>query len=172
MGRIGIMLSMAAEKFISLIVETYLANNQTVDFFSGSGDDSPPLKDDRILLVRVDGTGRFAACSVLNVSQGAKPGEKILFARDKNGNVVSILKMLNNGNISLDADEKIKFQGGGKAAARKGDKMTSGMIDDPVFWTWISAAGGVLSSLGVAVPIPTSLTGKITEGSGSIELGD
>jgi len=56
-------------------------------------------------------------------------------------------------------------------AARKGDAIKSTMADDATFWTWLAAAAAVLAGLGVAVPIPTSLTGKITGGSSKVKIG-
>ena len=72
--------------------------------------------------------------------------------------------------LVMDA-EKIVMQGGGPAAARKGDQIQSTMADDTAFWTWISAAAGALAGLGVVVPAPSSLSGKITEGSQTVEIG-
>ena len=72
--------------------------------------------------------------------------------------------------LIIDAD-KIVMQGGGSAAAREGDQVQSTMADDSAFWTWVSAAGSALSGLGVAAPVPISLTGKITAGSATVEIG-
>ena len=56
-------------------------------------------------------------------------------------------------------------------AARKGDAIQSTSADDSDFWTWLNAASVVLAGLGVAVPPPTSLTGKITGGSSEVKIG-
>lgn len=101
MGRIGRMIQTAIEKFIVQTVETYAGVNITADTFAPSGDDSPPLAEDRIVLVQVDGTGHFVAVGVLTESQGAKPGEKILFSRDADGEVQAALKLLNDGKVEL-----------------------------------------------------------------------
>lgn len=61
--------------------------------------------------------------------------------------------------------------GSEKEAARKGDAVKSVMADDSTFWTWLSAAAAVLAGLGVTVPTPTSLTGKITGGSSGVKIG-
>lgn len=101
MGRIGRMIQTAIEKFIVQTVETYAGVNITADTFASSGDDSPPLAEDRIVLVQVDGTGHFVAVGVLTESQGAKPGEKILFSRNEDGEVQAALKLLNDGKVEL-----------------------------------------------------------------------
>jgi hypothetical protein len=56
-------------------------------------------------------------------------------------------------------------------AARKGDAIKSTMADDATFWAWLTAAAAVLAGLGVTVPTPTSLTGKITSGSSKVKIG-
>lgn len=61
--------------------------------------------------------------------------------------------------------------GSEKEAARKEDAIASTAADDSVFWAWISAAGSVLSGLGVTAPIPTALFGKITGGSTEVKIG-
>lgn len=61
--------------------------------------------------------------------------------------------------------------GAEKEAARKGDAIQSTAADDSTFWTWLTAAAAVLAGLGVAVPAPTSLTGKITGGSAGVKIG-
>lgn len=124
MGRIARLIKTEIEKFIVQTVEIYFGANVTAETFAPSGDDSPPLPDDRILLVKADGTGNFVAAGVLSVSQGAKPGEKILYSRDKDGNVKAALKLLNDGKIemhtpsdfSFTADGDIKVKGKGDAS--------------------------------------------------------
>lgn len=103
MGRIGRLIQTAIEKFIVQTVETYAGVNLTAETFAPSGDDSPPLAEDRIVLVQVDGTGNFVAVGVLNESQGAKPGEKILFSRDDKGNVRATVRLLSDGTVQVAA---------------------------------------------------------------------
>lgn len=118
MGRIGRLLKTEIEKFIIATVETRFKYNQTADFYAASGDDAPPLVNDRIALVDVDGTGNFAAVGVLMVSQGAEPGERILYSRDSDGNVKAVLKLLGDGTIegispggiSVSTDDKMEVK--------------------------------------------------------------
>lgn len=107
MGRVGKLLKTAIEKFIVQTVETRLGLNQTAATYSSSGDDSPPLKDDRIILVTVDGTGRYAAVGVLSVTQGANPGEKIIYSRDAEGEVQAKISLLNDGIINMESPADI-----------------------------------------------------------------
>lgn len=101
MGRIARMIKTEIENFIVQTVEMYFGANVTAETFAPSGDDSPPLPDDRIVLVQTDGTNNFVAVGVLSVSQGAKPGEKILYSRDENGEVKAAIKLLNDGSIQM-----------------------------------------------------------------------
>lgn len=116
MGRIGRLIQTAIEKFIVQTVETYAGVNLTAETFAPSGDDSPPLAEDRIVLVQVDGTGNFVAVGVLNESQGAKPGEKILFSRDDQGEVKAALKLLNDGKVELVSPADLAFSAEGNVS--------------------------------------------------------
>lgn len=109
MGRIGRLIQTAIEKFIVQTVETYTGVNLTAETFAPSGDDSPPLAEDRIVLVQVDGTGNFVSVGVLTESQGAKPGEKILFSRNDKGEVQAALKLLNDGKIEMISPADVQF---------------------------------------------------------------
>jgi len=100
-GRIARLIKTEIEKFIVQTVEMYFGANVTAETFAPSGDDSPPLPDDRIVLVQTDGTNNFVAVGVLSVSQGAKPGEKILYSRNNDGEVMAALKLLNDGSIQM-----------------------------------------------------------------------
>lgn len=101
MGRIAKMIKTEIENFIVQTVEMYFGANVTAETFAPSGDDSPPLPDDRIVLVQTDGTNNFVAVGVLSVSQGAKPGEKILYSRNDDGEVMAAIKLLNDGSIQM-----------------------------------------------------------------------
>jgi hypothetical protein len=111
-GRIGRVLRHEIEKFIQLVTETRKGFNQSALVYNSSGDDSPPVKDDRVILITIDGTGNYISAGTLTKSQGAKPGEKFLFSRDAEGVLQTIIKMLNdgsiNGNIKKDLILEIK----------------------------------------------------------------
>ena len=113
MGIIGKVLKAVSDTFTALTVETRKGFSEEPLLYSASGDDSVPCKDDRVLLVPAGGTGEQVVAGVLNKSQGAKSGERILFARDENGKIVAKIKMLNSGNIEIEADGdcRIKTKG-------------------------------------------------------------
>ena len=110
MGIIGKLLKAVSDVFTALTVETQKGFNEEALLYSSPGDDSVPCKDDRVLLVRAGRTGEYEVVGVLNESQGAKSGERILFARTENGKVVARIKMLNSGNIEIEADGNCKIK--------------------------------------------------------------
>jgi selenophosphate synthetase-related protein len=107
-GRIGKVIDHNIDKLVEVIVETRAQHNQKAYIYCSSGEDSVPVKNDKVLLIHVDGTGKNVMLGFLVPSQGAKPGEKIYFGRDQNGNIVSKLSMLNDGLISIKADGNIE----------------------------------------------------------------
>jgi hypothetical protein len=100
-------LKAAIDKFVQVTSEVWKGFNRDARLYGASGDDSPPCKDDQIILVKIDGTGKYIAAGVLTVSQGAKAGEKILYARDADAKIVSKIAMLNDGSVKLEADGDI-----------------------------------------------------------------
>jgi hypothetical protein len=104
LNRIGKVIDHNIDKFIELISETRKNFNQKTLLYNSSGEDSPPIKNDRIVLLHIDGTGKYIAAGVLTESQGAKPGEKIYFTRNLDGAIVSKLSMLHDGHIDHTQD--------------------------------------------------------------------
>jgi hypothetical protein len=94
------------KKFIQIVFEARKDDNRAALLYNSAGEDSVPLDDERIILVKVDGTGKYIAAGVLTPSQGAKPGEKIFFARDPDAAVVSKISMLNDGSVTVDTDSE------------------------------------------------------------------
>ena len=109
LARLGKVIDHSIDKFIGIILETRKNYNQTVFLYNAGGDDSVPCKNDKVIILKIDGTGNFIGAGVLIESQGAKPGEKIFFGRDADGNVVSKLSMLNDGTIKAEADKDVLF---------------------------------------------------------------
>ncbi|GHU66625.1 hypothetical protein FACS189447_07880 [Spirochaetia bacterium] len=112
-SRIGKVINHSIEKFIELVVETRKDFNQKAFLYNSSGEDSPPVKNDRIALLKIDGTGKYVVAGVLTESQGAKPGEKIFFSRNADGELQSIIKMLEDGTIdrAIKKDSITKIEG-------------------------------------------------------------
>ena len=101
MGIIARCIKYAAEKLVTLTGETVKDFNINTFLYTPAGDDSIPLPNERLLLIKVDGTGKYVSAGVLTSSQGARPGEKIFFARNGNGEIVGKLSFLNDGTVIL-----------------------------------------------------------------------
>jgi hypothetical protein len=112
-GIIGQVLKQNIEKFVSLVSEIRKGFNQNALMFTPAGDDSVPLKEERVVMVKVDGNGKYNVVGVLTPSQGAKPGEKIFFARDADGTIKSKITMLNDGSVNVEneGDRTEKYKG-------------------------------------------------------------
>ncbi len=177
MGRIGRLIKTEIDKYIMQTVESFVRLNQLCYQYGPSGEDAPPLPEDRIVLIKEDGTGKYCAAGVLTISQGANPGEKIMYSRNSEGEVQAIIKMLNSGAIDIQSPEtfnveskkdmslkgsKVVINDGGASAARK---------DDTVEVTIPAGAVLIGAQAGVPNPNPIKLTGKITGGSSSVEIG-
>lgn len=114
MGIIGRCLKVTKDdKFNVATIETSKGFEEEALLFAGTGDDSVPCDNDRLILIKAGGTGESVAVGCLTESQGAKPGEKILFSRNEKGKIVAVIKMLNSGNIEIETtgDYKIKTDG-------------------------------------------------------------
>lgn len=119
MGRIARLLKTEIDKYILQTVEAHYGQNQLCDSYGPAGDDAPPLPDDRVLLEKVEGSGIFVSCGCLAISQGAEPGEKLIYSRDpdskelkakiylkKDGSIEiegASLTIKPNGNFEVDA---------------------------------------------------------------------
>lgn len=110
MGRIGRLIKTEIDKYIMQTVEAHYGQNQLCDQYGPSGEDAPPLENDRVLLVKVEGSGAYASSGVLTKSQGANPGEKLIYARDKDsGDVVCSIWLKNDGTIEVNSNGKIEI---------------------------------------------------------------
>lgn len=92
-------------------VEAHFNDSKYCEQFAPSGDDSPPLPEDRVLIVDVEGTGNAVSCGNLTESQGANPGEKILYSRNPDDKkLVSKIYLKNDGTIQLSSlqDDEVK----------------------------------------------------------------
>jgi hypothetical protein len=150
-GRIGRVIKQEIEKFIGLVLETRKGYNQKTFLYNSSGDDSPPVKNDRVILITIDGTGKYISAGILTESQGAKPGEKYLFSRDADGVIQSIIKMLQNGTIDavikkdliVKADSDITSEAAKKNTVKGANVELNGKV---------KATGGSFECAGIVSP--------------------
>jgi hypothetical protein len=161
MGIIGRLLDHEIEKRIKIILETRKGYNLTVPLYNPPGDASVPCKEDRLILIKIDGTGNYAAVGMLVESQNAKPGEKIFYGRNSGGGIVSKISMLDTGDIKTNADgnieteakkdikenaENINLEAKTKATLKGADVEINGKVD---------VTGGTLTCKGLAAPTGT-----------------
>lgn len=106
MSRIAKWLSSKIETLILGTIESKINERLQAYLFGPSGDDSPPLDNDKIIMLKKEGTGHYVVCGVLCQSQGANPGEKILYSRNSSGVVQSTIKLLSNGTIEINGNTK------------------------------------------------------------------
>jgi hypothetical protein len=103
---IGRVIDHAIGKIANAIVESRKNYNLTVPVYTPPGDNSVPCKEDRLVIIKIDGTGRFLGAGVLAASQNAQPGEKILFGRNQEGITVSKISLLNDGSIIINTEDE------------------------------------------------------------------
>lgn len=173
MGRVAKLIKSTFEKFIIQTVEMYIGANVTAEQFAPSGDDSPPLENDRVILVPVDGTGNFVSVGVLCMTQGAKPGEKIFFSRDSDGNAKAIFKLLGDGKIEslapggydFKSEKDLKIQTDGDVGIKGENIKIEGKVE---------VTGGNFKCKGTAAPSGTGCLCAldICPVSGAIHVGD
>jgi hypothetical protein len=132
------------------------------EVYAAHGLVSRPSKKTKAIRIRIGSLSIVIGAYTYGVQPPANPGAAKLYSTDADG--------AEQGSHLVDNDGTHVFNEGTKEAARKGDAVQSTMTDDATFWTWIAAAGAVLTGLGVAAPIPTSLSGKITEGTSEVLL--
>lgn len=101
MGRIARWLSSKIETYITGIIESRINERIQTLLYGPAGDDSPPLPDDRCLMIKIDGSGNYIISGVICKSQGADPGERILYSRDSSGNIQATIKLLGDGVIEI-----------------------------------------------------------------------
>lgn len=148
--------------------------------------------------VTIKNTTRDGAVTQTIVMSGAGANAKITIT-DNNQNVVT----LSNKGVEISAlggTDTVKMESSGmkqnapiihlndgsQGAARKLDKIQSGMADDPTYWVWVQTlmtwlathahgtAVGPSSPPLVPFPgtVPSTLTGKIITASGTVIIGD
>ena len=111
MGNIVKIISTKIENYVISTVKKRIGFPTEHFHFSQSGDDSPPLPDDKAFIIKKDGTGNYIVMGNLMISQGAKIGEKILYSRDSDGNIKSKLYLNNAGEFIFNdgSDNAVRY---------------------------------------------------------------
>lgn len=112
MGRIGRIVKNRIEKFIYNTIETRLKLNFENKLYAPAGCHYVPLKDDRMLLVEIDGTNKFAVAGTLNEIQsgldGISEGDIWLFSRNPStGKFETYIKLNHDGTLIVDTPNDV-----------------------------------------------------------------
>lgn len=77
-----------------------------------AGDDAPPMEGDRLVLVRIEGTGDHLIAGVVDgVDSSVEAGERKLYSRDASGSVAATLYLRRDGTIVLNDNCVINTDG-------------------------------------------------------------
>ena len=104
MGRIARWLTSTIGTFILGTIEPLINERIQSMLYGPSGDDSPPLPEDRVIIIQVDGEGKYITSGVLCKSQGAEPGEKKLYSRDSSGDAQAVIYLKSDGTIEINGN--------------------------------------------------------------------
>jgi len=133
---------------------------QTVELFGSGGRDYVPPIDSKVVVLDVSDAMQIAVAVSDGVTPDSDEGEIDLYSVEQFGGPRKArVKLLANGSLELN--------NGGPAAARVGDTIKVDATTDPALFAWFAAVGTATGT----TP-PTSITGKITTGSGTVEIGD
>ncbi|MCQ2087895.1 MAG: hypothetical protein MJZ37_07565 [Bacilli bacterium] len=116
-SRIARIIKTEIEEYIIHTVESHYMQNQLCEQLAPSGDDSPALPEDRCLMIPIEGTGNFVVAAVMGKSQGAEPGDKLIYSRDSDGNIKGKVWIHNDGSIEVEGTDitvkgNVKITGG------------------------------------------------------------
>jgi hypothetical protein len=132
------------------------------EVYAAHGFVSRPSRKTKAIRIRIGSLSIVIGAYTYGVQPPANPGASKQYSTNADG--------AEQGSHLVDNDGTHIFNEGDNPAAREGDAIQSAAADDATFWAWITAAGAVLAGLGVAAPVPTSLSGKITEGTDEVLL--
>lgn len=112
MNRIGRILKNRMEKFIFNTIESRFNLNTESKLYAPAGIHCVPLKDDRMLLCKIDGTGKFAVAGTLNVLQAGlddiSEGDIWIFSRDPgSGKYQTWIKLNHDGTLEIDTPSSV-----------------------------------------------------------------
>lgn len=113
MGILGDIQKTNIDSYSNNIIITTITDNtmmREADLINPAGEDSIPLKIDTALLVRIEGINQKVAVGVVSQSQGAKEGEKILYSRDAQAELVAKIHLKNTGELYIETKDNIDIK--------------------------------------------------------------
>lgn len=96
------------------IVLTVVSDNamtQEADLINPANEDSVPISQvDTVLLAKIEGINQLVAIGVVSQSVDAKEGEKIIYSRDANAEIIAKIHLKNDGEIYIETKDKINIK--------------------------------------------------------------
>lgn len=144
------------------------------EVYASHGIVSRPSSKTRAIRFRIGRLSIVIAAYTYGVDPPANPGATKIYSTDSDGS--------EQGSHLIDSDGTHKINEGTIEAARKGDAVQSTATEDATFWTWLPGFVAIITATPyaglqaamaayiAANPIPTSLAGKITEGTSEVLL--
>ena len=135
---------------------------------------SRPSSKTRAIRFRIGRLSIVIAAYTYGVEPPANPGATKVYSTDAAGS--------EQGSHLIDNDGTHTFNEGSVEAARKGDEVKSTATEDATYWAWLSGFATIITATPyaglqaamvayiAANPVPTSITGKITQGTSEVLL--
>jgi hypothetical protein len=132
MGKIArIISSKIKDKKIICTCEIIKDFNVQAQLYLSPGDDSFPLPGDRTILIAIDGSGNYIAVGLwTDTDKDLIKGEKYLFSRDDDGNIVSSIYLQNDGKLDIITDDILNIESAENITITGDKKLLIEMTDD------------------------------------------
>ena len=113
--------------FNNVVVAKGSGASLTTEHFMSAGDDSKPLPDDYAVIVPIENTSNAAVVGFVDPRNTpvTEPGEKRIYSRDTEGNVVAAVHLKNDGAV-----EVTNAEGGSLVLQPSGDIVLNGVTID------------------------------------------
>lgn len=151
------------EHSIESVADPGSGANMTTDHSSAPGDDSPPFASDLIVMMRVPGSENYVAVGYIDAKNKslADHGEKRLYARDSDGNPVSIVWLKKDGSVRINNGEDWAVQFTAMKAAFDELKGTLNTIQAH-YIAHTHAVSGAATATPLPPPLPTAATADMS----------
>jgi hypothetical protein len=168
MGMIGRVISSEVKKnkdsdnlVLMLVVEmSEPGDNQEVENFRLSGIDCKPPVGSHVLVEKA-GAFQFVSGCDDNVAQDVAEGEIEIYASEDGSKTAR---------VHCEAGGDVVMNQGSRSTARKEDETLVDATTDPEMIAWMTTVSGALTSLGITVNPPTSITGKVNDGTDEVKV--
>lgn len=141
----------------SLLVDIEEHGTSDAEMYQNPGIYNKPQDGAVGVKLEISGMNIIVGAHDYKVDEDIEAGETLIYSYDDSGSILA--------KILLDASGNVVINDGSNYAARVEDAVQSTSAEDSTFWTWVTSVSSALS-----LTAPTSLTGKITEGTEKVLL--